>query len=131
MLPCLPVFRRTPLASGASEFTFDPHTLMLYTPGRYYAMSPGKPDFLGEVADYHFGLTHETCHWLQFTGTTIGNLLSLVNYSQQRTVLERLVTMPERVAPLSFSGAEPAGLWSTSTERASNSSSPTCRTTRI
>lgn len=98
MIPDLPFFARDRIRSGTSRFSYDPYTLFLhdggcedYKDGDRRMLDRGKL-FRGSFA-YHTAKVHELTHWIQTTSTTIGALLSLVRYVQQRTAEHMLHAM--------------------------------------
>ena len=101
MIPKLPFFARDRIHSATSRFSYDPYTLFLHDGGCEDYKDHKDPDqslsdpgrlFHGSFA-HHAAKVHELTHWIQTTSTSIGALLSLVRYVQQRTAEHMLHAM--------------------------------------
>lgn len=79
-----PLLQRRRLGSGTGRYEFDPLSLITFAiPG---ATRGPQPD-LADMVAYHQGSAHESHHWLQWIGTTIGAFLTSLRYSSEQTAL--------------------------------------------
>lgn len=89
MIPEFGLLARPVNRHGHSRFEYDPYTLFLRDPqsteGEDFGADVDKTQFFNRSALYHASVVHEHTHWLQHHATTIGALLSLIRFVQQRT----------------------------------------------
>jgi hypothetical protein len=79
-----PLLQRRRLGSGTGRYEFDPLSLITFaTPGLAPDAEPTVVDHLA----YHRGSAHESHHWLQWIGTTIGAFLTALRFSSEQTAL--------------------------------------------
>lgn len=79
-----PPLQRRRLGSGTGRYEFDPLSLITFAvPGAATAPEPNLADGLA----YHHGSAHESHHWLQWIGTTIGAFLTSLRFSSEQTAL--------------------------------------------
>ncbi len=75
------LFDRFPYKSFIAGAQYDPFSLLLH-------IDDSDPN-------YSLNNTHETIHWYQHHGTTIGAFLSAIRYSQNRTTLNLFRNLPK------------------------------------
>ena len=79
-----PLLQRRRLGSGTGRYEFDPVSLITFAiPGT--ATEPESE--LAEGLAYHRGSAHESHHWLQWIGTTVGAFLTSLRFSSEQTAL--------------------------------------------
>ncbi len=79
-----PLLQRRRLGSGTGRYEFDPLSLITFSiPGVATAPEPNLADGLA----YHRGSAHESHHWLQWIGTTVGAFLTSLRFSSEQTAL--------------------------------------------
>ena len=79
-----PLLQRRRLGSGTGRYEFDPLSLITFaTPAVATNAEPTLADHLA----YHRGSAHESHHWLQWIGTTIGAFLTSLRFSSEQTAL--------------------------------------------
>jgi hypothetical protein len=79
-----PLLQRRRLGSGTGRYEFDPLSLITFaTPSLAANAEPALADQLA----YHRGSAHESHHWLQWIGTTIGAFLASLRFSSEQTAL--------------------------------------------
>src|SRR5580700_688342 len=85
----IPLLGRRSLKSGVSQFEYQPHTLLVRFPP---VIVPGSGRRSGTptpppTTPYHQSLVHEYTHWVQYNGSTVGALLSMIKYTQEQLTL--------------------------------------------
>jgi hypothetical protein len=81
MIQQVPLLRRKALGTSLFNFAYDPYTLIVKFPKdlgeRFISVR--------EMFKHSAAIVHESSHWVQHHGTTIGALLSLIHFSQSVT----------------------------------------------
>jgi hypothetical protein len=80
MIQPAPLLRRKALGTALFDFAYDPYTLLLKFP-----KESGRSISVRELFKHSAAIVHESSHWIQHHGTTIGALLSLIRFSQSVT----------------------------------------------
>src|SRR4051812_3309488 len=90
MLPDIPLVKRDPLRGMLPGVYYNPDTYLLREAVEPTAGTPVTMDVVRRVMGNSGVLVHESTHWVQHHGTSIGCLLSLIAYSQHCTVINWL-----------------------------------------
>lgn len=80
MIEPVPLLQRKALGTALFDFAYDPYTLLLKFP-----RESERSISVGELFKHSAAIVHESSHWIQHHGTTIGALLSLIRFSQSIT----------------------------------------------
>jgi hypothetical protein len=75
-----PLFRRRSLGTALFDFAYDPDTLLVKFP-----KEPKEGFSVRDLLKHSAAILHESSHWVQHHGTTVGALLSLIRFSQSIT----------------------------------------------
>lgn len=94
MLPDIRLVKSDPLRSLLSYRSYNLDTHLLREADEPAAGTTVTMDVLRQVMGSSGVLVHESTHWVQHHGTSIGCLLSLIAYSQHRTVIHWLRELP-------------------------------------
>jgi hypothetical protein len=96
VIPDLPVVQRPRLRSLAGRYAFDPFSLITFASPE----PPGEDEhaFIADNLKYHAAQTHESHHWIQWQGTTVGAFLTALRHSSEQAVflIERLPASDRR-----------------------------------
>lgn len=77
MIQPSPLLCRGALGTALFDFAYDPYTLLVKFP-----KEPGHSISVREIFKHSAAIVHESSHWIQHHGTTVGALLSLIRFSQ-------------------------------------------------
>lgn len=80
MIGPVSLLRRKALGTALFDFAYDPYTLLVKFP-----KDTGGSATVRELFKHSAAIVHESSHWIQHHGTTIGALLSLIRFSQSIT----------------------------------------------
>ncbi len=80
MIQSAALLRREVLRTAVFDFAYDPYTLLVKFPGE-----GGRSISVREIFKHSAAIVHESSHWIQHHGTTVGALLSLLRFSQSIT----------------------------------------------
>lgn len=80
MIQPVPLLWRRALGTALFDFAYDPYTLIVKFP-----KGPGRSISVRQLLKHSAAIVHESSHWIQHHGTTVGALLSLIRFSQAIT----------------------------------------------
>lgn len=81
MIRPVPLLQRKALGTSLFNFAYDPYTLIVKFPKDIGERLMS----VQEMFKHSAAIVHESSHWVQYQGTTIGALLSLIRFSQSVT----------------------------------------------